>query len=57
MREYRSEFSPQHGVWILKRVACEAREAHDDTQAVGMIPTARPAQTLRLVESKSLART
>ena len=54
MREYRSEFSPEHGVWILKRVECRAS---DDAQPVRVMPTASAAQKLRLVESKPVART
>lgn len=50
MREYRSEFSPEHGVWVLKRVDCEAR---DDAETVRLIPSAPQRPRLRVVESKS----
>lgn len=50
MREYRSEFSPEHGVWILKRVECEAQ---DDAETVRMIPSAPETPRLRVVESKT----
>lgn len=50
MREYRSEFSPEHGVWILKRVECDAR---DDAETVRMLPSVPQQPRLRVVDSKS----
>ncbi len=50
MREYRSEFSPEHGVWVLKRVDCEAQ---DDTKTVSLIPTATQSRRLRVVDSET----
>ena len=55
MREYRSEFSPEHGVWVLKRVPCQPSE--DVPQAVPVVPAPGRAQQLRLVESKPVAHT
>lgn len=51
MREYRSEFSPEHGVWVLKRVDCEAQ---DDPETVRLIPTPPQPPHLHVVESKAV---
>ena len=58
MREYRSEFRPEHGVWVLKRVdaeACEDVENTNSADTVPLKPTPLPAH-LRVVEAKPVAR-
>ncbi|MCR9165202.1 MAG: hypothetical protein ACE37F_36800 [Nannocystaceae bacterium] len=50
MREYRSEFCVEHGVWILKRVDCDAA---DDAQAPQTVPTVPRAAHLRVVETET----
>lgn len=58
MREYRSEFSPEHGVWVLKRVECEAQQEEEGKAPTVPLPSSTPqAQRLRLVEPKPAAHT
>jgi len=55
MREYRSEFCPEHGVWILKRVRCEVSE---EAQTTRFVPDASAAERgrLRVVQGEHTAR-
>jgi hypothetical protein len=52
-REYRSEFRPEHGVWVLKRVE---RDTQDSVPEAVRVPSAASVAPLRVVEDKPAAR-
>ncbi len=54
-REYRSEFCPEHGVWVLKRLERDTRgldAAQQPTQPSGTRPPA--SGCLKLVQADQL---
>lgn len=55
MSDFQSEFRPEHGVWVLKRVDCEA-VIEEDSRA-GRPSLQAPGRTLRVVEPEPAART
>ncbi len=54
MSDYQSEFRPEHGVWVLKRVECET--SLDEESNTGRHPLPAPGRTLRVVEAEPAAR-
>lgn len=54
MSDFRSEFRPEHGVWVLKRVDCET--SIDGESGAGQHPRPAAGHTLRVVEAEPAAR-
>ncbi|MBV1859985.1 MAG: hypothetical protein KUG77_16350 [Nannocystaceae bacterium] len=54
MSEFRSEFCPEYGVWVLKRVDCET--SIGEKPGIPQPPLSAAALTLRVVEAEPAAR-
>ncbi|MGH1341746.1 MAG: hypothetical protein ACRBN8_09360 [Nannocystales bacterium] len=54
MSDFQSEFRPEHGVWVLKRVECET-SIDEDPRTVRQ-PVPAPGRTLRVVEAEPAVR-